>query len=337
MKKMLLGLVMVVLFLSACASPVDAPVAEKEPEISVFQKAQDGKPIKFVGNDSGHPFYLMAIAGFVEACDDYGLLCELVLTEDQDEAKVLTMAEAIKAEDTSGVSFVLNNASRYPAGYSIIDQGIPLVAWHTAIPPNTVRGLLARVGPNPVEYSLEAGRAGAEKVGCDGPAVISMSGMSDMENTVADNMEAGFGEVCPDTEFLPRIAVGSGDDAKGISSSSALLQSNPDVSIAFSTTNDGARWWALSAQEVGIEKGKVAIVGMDATRANLDLIKSGDVWMLVGQPVFEENYYVVVLLVNHLLGYPVPYNSDLPAPQVTLENVDDFYAILEKVDALKSR
>lgn len=337
MKKILLGLMLVVLFLGACASPVDAPTVNNEPEISAFQKAQSGKPFKFIINESGHPFILMAIAGFVEACDNYGLLCELVLTEDMDDAKLLTMAEATKAEDTSGVVFILNNASRYPAGYSIIDQGIPLVSWHTAIPPNTVRGLLARVGPNPVEYSLEAGRAGAEKVGCDGPAAISMSGMSDMENTVADNMEAGFREVCPDTEFLPRIAVGSGDDAKGISSSSALLQANPDVTVAFSTTSDGARWWALSAQEVGIEKGKVAIIGMDATRANLDLVKSGDVWMLVGQPVFEEAYYSVFLLVNHLLGYPVPYNNDLPAPQVTLENVDNFYAILEKVDALKSR
>ena len=334
MKKMLFGLMLVVLFLGACASPGDDAAVGNEPEVSEFQKAQDGKPFLFITNESGHPFVLMAIAGFVEACNNYGLLCELVLSEDMDDARLLTMAEAVKAEDTSGVVFILNNASRYPAGYSIIDQGIPLVSWHTAIPPNTVRGLLSRVGPNPVEYSLEAGKAGAEKVGCDGSAAISMSGMSDMENTVADNMEAGFREACPDTKFLPRIAVGSGDDAKGIASSSSLLQANPDVSIVFSTTSDGARWWALSAQEVGVEKGKIAIVGMDATRANLDLVKSGDVWMLIGQPVFEETYYSVFLLANHILGYPVPYNNDLPALQVTLENVDNFYAILEKVDAL---
>ena len=334
MKKMLFGLMLVVLFLGACASPVEAPVVEKEPEVSVFQKAQDGKPLRFIANEAGHPFMLMAIAGFVEACNDYDLLCELVLSEDMDDAKILTMVEATKAENTSGVSFVINSPSRYLATSPIREQGLPLVSWHIAIPPGTYDGLLAITGPDKVEYSLAAGRAGAEKVGCDGPAVISMSGMSDNENIVADNMEAGFREVCPDTEFLPRIAVGSGDDAKGIASSSSLLQANPDIPIVFSTTSDGARWWALSAQEVGVEKGKIAIVGMDATRANLDLVKSGDIWMIIAQPVFEENYYAVALLANHLMGYPVPYNNYLPAPQATLENVDNFYAILDKVDAL---
>ena len=333
MKKILLVLVLVVLFLGACASPVEAPTTEKD-EVPTFQKAQNGKPLRFITNESGHPFLLMAIAGYMEACKDYGLLCELSLTEDSDDAKLLTMVEGTRAEDTSGVVFCLNNPSRYPAGLSVINQGIPLVSWHTAIPPGTVDGLLAKVGPNPVEYSLAAGRSGAKKVECQGPVAISMSGMSDMENTVADNMEAGFRELCPDTEFLPRIAVGSGDDAKGISTASALLQANPGVTAAFSTTADGARWWALAARDVGIEKGKVAIIGMDATRANLDLVKGGEVWLIVAQPVFEETYYAVVLLANHLRGYPVPYYNDLPAPQVTAENFEAFYAILDKVDAL---
>jgi len=57
--------------------------------------------------------------------------------------------------------------------------------------------------------------------------------------------------------------------------------------------------------------------------------------MLVGQPVFEEAYYDVVLLVTHLMGYPVPFTNLLPAPQITLENVDQFYAIVEKAEAVE--
>ena len=334
MKKILFGLVLVVLLLGACASPVEAPTSEKEPEVSVFQKAQNGKPLRFITNQSGHPFILMGIAGFMEACKDYDLLCEMAVTEDFDNAKLFSIVDGTQVDDVSGVVLSLNAPVRYPAGLSLINKGIPLTSWHASIPPGAVDGLLARAGPNPVEYSLAAGRAGAEKAECKGPVAISSSGMSDMENTVADNMEAGWKELCPDTEFLPRIAVGSGDDAKGISTASALLQANPDVTVAFSTTSDGARWWALSAQELGIEKGKVAIIGMDATRGNLDLVKSGDVWMLVAQPVFEESYFATSLLVHHLMGYPVPVNSDLPAPQATIENIDAFYGILEKVDAL---
>ena len=73
---------------------------------------------------------------------------------------------------------------------------------------------------------------------------------------------------------------------------------------------------------------------MDYTRPNLDLVKSGEVWMLVGQPLYEEMYYSVVLLANHLLGIPVPYGNYLPAPQVTLENIDQFYAINDFAESI---
>ena len=334
MKKILVGLMLVVLFLGACASPVEAPVVENDPEVSVFQKAQDGKPIRFITNQSGHPFILMGIAGFKEACKDYDLLCELAVSEDADNAKLFAIVDGTQADAVSGVVLSINNQSRYPAGQDLVDKGIPLASWHATVPLGAVDGILTRAGPNQVEYGFAAGKAGAEKAGCAGPVAMSTSGWAEHELIVSDSMEAGWKEVCPDTEFLPVIAIGSGDDAKGISTASALLQGNPDVAVAFSTTTDGARWWSVSAQDVGIEKGKILIIGMDATRANLDLVKNGDVWMLVGQPVFEEAYFATSMIVNHLLGYPVPVNNDLPAPQVTLENVDDFYALLDKVDAL---
>jgi len=54
--------------------------------------------------------------------------------------------------------------------------------------------------------------------------------------------------------------------------------------------------------------------------------------MLVGQPVYEEAYYSVALLVNNLMGLPVPYANILPCPLITLENVAGFYDIIEKAE-----
>jgi ABC-type sugar transport system substrate-binding protein len=197
--------------------------------------------------------------------------------------------------------------------------------------------MLAWASPDLVEYSVNAGKAGAKKVNCVGPVALSQSGLADIENLVVDSFVEGFLEVCSDTEILPVVAVGSGDDAKGIAVSAALLQANPDVTVAFTSTSDGARWWALAAQESGIDKGKIAIIGMDGTRANLDLVASGDVWMLVGQPIFEQAYYLVGLLTQNLMGYPVPYDNLLPSPQITLENVDDFYVIVDLADAVGAK
>jgi ABC-type sugar transport system substrate-binding protein len=99
------------------------------------------------------------------------------------------------------------------------------------------------------------------------------------------------------------------------------------LTAAFATTADGPTVWSSAAEENGLEIGEIAIIGMDYTRVNLDTIKSGEVFMVVAQPAFEEGYYAVVLLANSLLGIPIPYENYLPAPQVTLENVDEFYAI----------
>ena len=66
---------------------------------------------------------------------------------------------------------------------------------------------------------------------------------------------------------------------------------------------------------------------MDYTRPNLDLVKSGEVYMLIGQPLYEECYWATVLLANYLLDLPVPYENIMPAPLVTSDNVDQFYAI----------
>ena len=37
-------------------------------------------------------------------------------------------------------------------------------------------------------------------------------------------------------------------------------------------------------------------------------------------------------LANHLIGLPVPYDNVMPAPLVTLDNVDQFYAINDLTD-----
>ena len=67
------------------------------------------------------------------------------------------------------------------------------------------------------------------------------------------------------------------------------------------------------------------VVGMDYTPQNLDLIKAGEVWGVVGQPLVEEVYKATVLA--HLVssGVLIDEQNWLPAPFVTAENVD-YYA-----------
>lgn len=339
MKKILFGLVLLVFILSACATATPEVVevikeVPAEPEISVFQKAQNGKPFRYAFTERRHPFMRMLTAGFLQACDDYGLLCELHGVDGIDEAQVMAYAEAMNPDDTSGAVFCMNNPSRFPSGQVIIDKGIPMVHHHTPREEGEIPGMLAWAGPSFEQYSTDAGKAVGEEVGCKGPVAVSQSGLSEGENKVIAGFTKGLTEVCPDITVLPVALIGTGDMPKSITVSTGVIQSNIDVTAAFSSTSDGAQAWAFAAEESGKEKGEIKVVGMDGTRVNLDLVKDGYVWMVVGQPVFEEAYYDVVLLVNHLMGYPVPFTNILPAPQITIDNVDDFYAIVDKAEAV---
>lgn len=316
-----------IFILSACSSPVPTKT-QSEPEISVFQEAQNGKPIRFAHQYSSHPFMVLVKGGVLKACDDFGLICNISDIDGDDEAKVVSYVEAMTSENTSGVVMIVHTPSRFVSAKLLVDKGIPLVAPHATVNREDVSGLVAWAGPNAIEYSQEAGRALAEKVKCEGPIAVNQLDFNVMENQVTDNFRIGFLEVCPDTELLETVAFGAGADmAKSIAVASAVIQTHPDLKGAFSSTADGPSVWSMAASDNGKEDGEIAIIGMDYTRVNLDKIKSGEAFMLVGQPAFEEGYYSVVLLVNHLMGLPVPYENYLPAPQVTLENVEDYYKI----------
>ena len=330
MKKVLLFMFLfIIVFISACTSPSPTK-APDAPEISVFQEAQDGRPIRFAHGQHGDTWMGLMLAGFLEACDDYGLLCDHSAVAGLDEAPVISYVEQMNSENTSGLMMGMWYESRYILAEYLDKKGVPLVSPHVQLPAE-LNGLgLAGAGPDVDGYALAAGRAMAEKVNCEGPVAFSQSSLLPQENQVTEGFQTGFRELCPDTEFLEKIAIGPTDTAKAIALAGAELTAHPDVVAAMSSTAHGGMAWAKAAEENGKEPGEIVIQGMDGMPANLDLVKSGEIWVLIGQPVYEEAYYSVVLLVNNLMGFPVPYKNLLPAPQITIDNVDDFYEIVEK-------
>jgi ribose transport system substrate-binding protein len=74
----------------------------------------------------------------------------------------------------------------------------------------------------------------------------------------------------------------------------------------------------------------LVIIGMDYIRANLDLVKSGEVFGIVAQPLYEEGAKTAELAVALAQGKDVPYRNPLPARVVTAAEVGQYYALLEK-------
>jgi ribose transport system substrate-binding protein len=72
---------------------------------------------------------------------------------------------------------------------------------------------------------------------------------------------------------------------------------------------------------------------MDYTRVNLDLVKNGEVFGIVAQPLYDECKGSAELLYKMANGEKVPYWTILDAPLVTKANMADYYAILDRMEA----
>ena len=266
-------------------------------------------------------------AGYLQACEDYGVDCKDIGISGVDLAWVLARVEEADVQECHGVVLAIYLPEHYPAATTVIEKGIEVVAGHFPVDIENVPGLLAWAAPNNEQYSVAAGLAMAEKTECGSPIAVTQSSLNDGENLVAETFRNTYLEACPDAEVLPVQLEGLTDPAEAILVASSIIQANPDLVGAFSTTGAGPTTWAKGVEDQGKEPGEIVIISMDYTRPNLDLVQSGEVYMLVGQPLFEEFYYDVVLLVSDLMGYPVPYENVLPAPMITLENVDKYFAI----------
>ena len=119
------------------------------------------------------------------------------------------------------------------------------------------------------------------------------------------------------------------DAPKAISKAVSILQANPDVVAAFSTTGGGATTWAGAQREAGR---KIVAVGMDYTRVNLDLVKEGQMHAIIGQPLWEESYGAAALLDKAARGEKVVWWTKLPAPFITRDKLGPYYSLLDKIE-----
>ena len=340
-KKVFLLMVMLLL-LVACGAKEVAPevvYVETEKEVVVetklpYQDVQKGVAFHWVLDYADHPVHRIMTSGFVKACQDYGLECEVHGVPGANTEETIALREQCLVLGSSGQLMQIGSEVNYISAAEFIEAGVPVVATHFPIDEGRIPGLLAWVAPDQEAYSIDAGNAMAEKLDCGSPIAITQSSLGEAESFIGTTFRNTYLAACPDAEVLPMQVEGIGDPAQSILLASSIIQANPDLAGAFSTTGGGSTTWAKAAEENGREPGEITIISMDYSRANLDLVKSGEVYMLVGQPLFEEYYMATILLLQHNMGLPVPYENKLPAPLITIDDVDKYYAINDLAESL---
>lgn len=323
------------LLMSACADQkVPTEVAEPTEVGTSSFGAQFDKPFHMVHSNRQHPVVRIMMAGFFQACEDFGVECVDMGVDGDDTAGVIQKAEEVVALGSSGVLHTIYDAAFYESAQAIVDAGIPLVNGHFPMEANLVPGMKAWVAPDNTAYAANAAHAMGEVLECKGVVAVTQGGLNDGENAVAKSFTETLKEDCPDIVILEPQIEGY-DQVQAIAAATAILQANPEIVGAFSTTGGGPTTWAKAAEDVGKAPGDIKIISMDYSRANLDLVKSGEVYMLVGQPLYEEMYHATVLLIELAMGNAVPYENELPAPLISIDDLDKYYLINDKAESIQ--
>lgn len=329
-KKLVFVFVIFVLLLSACVVKPKEVVVTSHTEKTV-KELQNGKPFRGVWNGLEHPVIRTMILGFMEACEKYGADCQVMGIGGFEDSSYIQKLEESVALGSSGMVVGTYGPFR-PVELQAIKQGIPVVGFHTPMKLDEMPGLLAWVATDVTGYGKAVADAIAKKTNCGGPIAVTQNTFNDTENEASRSFIEQMKVNCPNVVVYPPELEG-GDQPSAIAKAAAILTAHPDIKAAYGTTGGSPTAWAKALEQAGRKPGNVVVVGMDYTRPNLDLVKQGWVYALVGQPIYEECFKAVEILIAHLRGEPVEFNNIYPSPIITIDNIDTYYGYADRVEA----
>lgn len=335
MKKffVLLSILFVMMFVVSCgAKPVTTPVPTADDTEPSLRDLQNGKPFVYVGNNFNHPTIKLMMLGFWDACQDYNVDCKFFVDPGSDDAAYLMAGDKAIAYGSSGLVGA-SYLQYFSVNLAAKKLGIPAVGFHGNLTGFTEEekaeaGLIAWVAPDAIQYGGAVAQAIFDKAGCVSPVIVTQSSFNIAEDSANKGFHDKWVSLCPESEILETQQEGL-EPVAAMAKISAILTANPDLKAAFGTTGGSINAWGKAMQQAGYEPGKVIMIGMDATQENIDMIKSGYCYMLVNQPVYEETYKAVEILIANMTGQPYEYDNPIPSPLIGMDGLAD----LEKLAA----
>lgn len=310
------------------ADAVYSPLAKAPCDVS-------GKNIYFLSVLKGHPTLRLWQQGFLDQAQFLGYKTATIASPDTaDWAASVALGEQIFATETVGnygMVFGFVDPTQKDLIKKFGDAGVPVVIGHVEVPQGTYDGLKGWAAFDPVKWAAAAADAIGAKINGTGAVAITEGSFNAVEDAVAkgfaDEMKAKF----PNVKVLPPQEEGF-DPPVAIAKAVAILQANPDVVGAISTTGAGPVTWAGAADQTGRT---VYAIGPDMTRPNLDAVRDGKIYGLAAQPGYEEHELAVDMVTQLLCGGTVTYANELPAPIVLKDGLAPYYTIVDRIDARK--
>lgn len=292
-----------------------------------------------------HPVIRCCELGFIDACKELGYNYQIVGSENVDYNEANAAAEAAAAAGSPamllwiGDEVAVNGCSTLYNDYGTIVGG-PHIYWEEGSCP----GLNFCMACDPATYGKDVADFMAERLeGKTGSIAITQATFTANEDAAAAAFKAEIealqaeGKLAGVTVLDPMLE-GAEDITESTNVNASIIQANPDLIGAFSTTGSGPVTWSNAARKCGKAPGDLCIVAMDYTADNLAEIEAGYCTAIVAQPLYDEAYQGVYYLDKVLRGEKVDYWTLLDAPLVYAggEGVHDpatYSTILDRVQS----
>ncbi len=279
-----------------------------------------------------NPVHRIMQGGFLSECKRLGYGCQIVGSETLDMPSTAPLVDAVLSRGgVKAMGVYAYDQSTYPF-ITRWGKDYPIVSWHIPVAQGTVQGLDATTGCVPTDYARNVALAIGRQINGRGTVAVTEGSFNTIENLVARTFTDTMAARYPNVKVLkPQV---EGFDAPAAKARAvSILQSDPTINAAFSTTGGGPVTWAGAQQASGR---RLTIVGMDYVQQNLDLVKSGQVFAVVGQPLFQEGARTADLLAQLAQGKRVSYDNPLPAEIITRALVPRYEALLKQASAAEA-
>ena len=255
-----------------------------------------------------------------KALSDYGFKVQLVDPETKPERQITALENFTAAGAKAIVVCVLDPKVLASALAEVASKGVYIV--QVAGRESVTNGI--GISIDDADLGRAAGEYAAKLINEEmgGKANIAILDFPDLPNCVirANNIEAALKEKVPQATILGRY-LGAWQE-NGLKSMESALQAHPDINVVVSI-NDAGAYGAMQALETAKkDPAKTIIVGIDAEKKALELIRKGGMFRgtVYTQPV-ETGWLAAEGVVKLLSGSPVPKEVKVPVKVITKEDL----------------
>lgn len=338
MKKIVLATIILAVFVTACTkqeepskplapanvitgklgSPEDLKVTPEEIEKA---KQVAGKNMVGVLPCTMTTEYHFALGNSTrKALSDFGFQVQLVDPETKPERQISALENFSAAGAKAIVVCVLDPKVLRSAMEEAANRGIYMV--QVAGRESVVNGVGISIDDADLGRAAGEYAAGLINTEMDGKAEVAILDYPDLPNCVirADSIEQALKELAPRAKIVGRY-LGAWQE-NGLKSMENALQAHPGINVVVSINDAGAYGAMQALENAKKDPARTIIVGIDAEKKALELIKQGGMYRgtVYTQPT-ETGWLAAEAVVKLLAGSPVPKEIKVPVRVITREEL----------------